>query len=93
LMMKRPARALPEPTPRTHKARLGASVDTSAATAKTLCVLMIKVGRKDNIARGNYALGGLVLPIWSPRQIIMYMPEADMHAAIGDLKSHLAATK
>ncbi len=52
-------------------------------------MLTIEVGARDKVKRGNVILGGLMLPIWSPRQVLEYMSQAQMHVAIGDMQQRL----
>ena len=52
-------------------------------------MLTIEVGARDKVKRGNFILGGLMLPIWSPRQVLQYMSQAQMDAAIAAMQRHL----
>ena len=52
-------------------------------------LLCFELGCKDKICQGNWAVNGVVLRVWSLREILLYMTEAQMQTMIKDMRVYL----
>jgi hypothetical protein len=68
-----------------------APTESTVKLAKELQVLCIRVASKDGISAGNWAVDGMVVRIFSQREIMLFLRDKEMQTTIEEMKAYLRA--
>ena len=86
--MKR-ALSLSSLVPRPQKPKLESAPDDLTALATDVQLHCIECGRHDGLAQGTWAACGIILPVWSVREIKLYMTASFMQSLLEDMQAYL----
>jgi len=65
--------------------------DCTLKLAQQLQRLCMRLAAKDGISRGNWAVNGAIVRIFSQREIMLYLDDAQMHTMIQEMEAYLRA--